>query len=183
MTVALRADAPAGDILYVMQHLRDLDRIEASATSWSDEPVEWAAITIAGGRFQWVAYLDEVPVAVLGAAPTWPGNWFAWCLGTADFPHVALTLSRHVKNFMLPALLNAGMLRMTAYAYADYEGAHRWLAFLGGKPEATLENWGKNGETFVSYVWLREAPKPMERTAMAHDAEASAWASSTPSRR
>jgi len=156
MTVTLRADPPSYDILYVMQNLRPLDRIEAASTSWSDDPVEWAATLLAAGEFQWVAYRDGIPVAVLGAAPAWPRVWSAWCMGTEDFPHVVRTITKHVKNFMVPALLNAGMVRMTAYAYEDYDATHRWLQFLGGKPEARLENWGKNGETFISYVWLRE---------------------------
>jgi hypothetical protein len=148
-----------------MQHLRDLDRQECSATHFSDDPLVWAEMIYRAGKFQWVAYHDGVPVAAIGAAPRWGHVWNAWCLGTDDFPRVAYSLSKHVKRVMLPAVIEAGMHRADTFALKDYDKACKWLEFLGAQREAELANWGKNGETFVSYVWLREPQlKTPERT-------------------
>lgn len=165
--VTILAEPPFADVLYVMRNLRDLDQIEASATSHSDDPEDWARLIAGAGPFQWGVYLNGTPVALTGAMQRWPGVWSGWCLGTADFPRVALSVTRLIKRVMLPALFDSGMLRADAYALQSYAVTHKWLNFLGAKAEAALENWGKNGETFVSYVWLREATKPAERTAAA----------------
>ena len=106
--------------------------------------------------------------------PRWPGVWNAYMLGTADFPQVALSVCKHARRFIIPAIFNSdGFQRMDAYAVADYCLAHRWLSWLGAQCEAPLANWGKNGETFLSFVWLREFAKSPERTAEASISEQS----------
>lgn len=166
-TTVILAEPYYTDIDYVMHRLRHYDHIEASATSHSDNPEDWARLIAGAGAFQWAAYWGEFPVAVFGAMERWPGVWSGWCLGTDNFPHVALSVSRFIKWVMVPALFDAGMNRLDAYALQDYAVTHRWLRMLGASPEVALENWGKNGETFVSYVWLREATKPTDRTTVA----------------
>ena len=143
-------------VLYILRNLRSFDQIEANAMSMSDDPIQWAAQIISSGPFQWVALYGEEPVATFGAVPRWPAVWSTWCLGTALFPHVALSVSRHIKRVMLPAVLMAGMQRADAFVVEDYQQAHRWMRTIGATREARLANWGKNGETFVSYIWLRE---------------------------
>lgn len=168
MTVSMVVEPPFQDVLYIMRNLRDLDRQEASATSFTDAPEEWAARLMGAGPFSWAFYYNGTPAAIVGAMPRWTGVWNAFCLGTADFPHVAFSATKHVRRFMLPAILATPEFRRgDAFALAEYREAHRWLRSLGAKYEAALENWGKNGETFYSFVWMREATKPTERTAVA----------------
>lgn len=165
-STSLMAAPPFEDILYIMQHLRPFDRVECDSTSFGEE-ASWAALVHNAGSYQWAAYVDGLPVAIFGAAARWPGSWSCWCLGTADFPKVALLLARHIRRVAVPALFDAGMQRMDCYALADYPEAHKWCRFLGGTAEATLVKWGKNGETFIQYCWLRDGTKPLERTAKA----------------
>ena len=166
--IEFRLDPSYGDLLQIMSNLRPLDRIEAGAMSFHDTPEGWAGAIVAAGGLQWGVYLDNQPVVTIGAVPRWQNVWSAWCLGTADFPKVALSVSRHAKKVMLPAVIRLGMVRADAFVLDDYDAAHKWLRVIGALPEATLANWGKNGETFVSYVWLREAAlKTLERTASA----------------
>ena len=167
--IRILPEPPAADILYIMQNLRDLDWLECSATSYSENPEEWAARIIAAGPFQWGVYLNGTPVCSIGATPRWPGNWNAWCLGTAEFSRVALSVTKHIRRFMIPAVTStADFQRADAWAVGDYATAHKWLGrALGATHEAALANWGKNGETFHTFVWLREATKPTVRTAVA----------------
>ena len=141
------------------QNLRARDRAELFATEWSDDPAVLAEHAANSGAFRWGCYLDGRPVAMIGAAPRWPGVWTAWAWGTDDWPRVVLTLTRHVRRFMLPALLRAGAHRVDAWALAEHEDARRWLERCGAKPVNHLVGWGRNRETFVVHVWTRHGAK------------------------
>lgn len=156
MTVYLKAEPPYEDVLFVAQNMRERDKDEIYATQWTDSPEELAHNAMHSGAFRWGVYADGVPVAMIGAAPRWPGVWTAWAFGTRDWKHVALTITRHVKRFMFPALLNHGAHRVDAYALESHTEANKWLKALGATPGKPLAEWGKNGETFVCYSWLRQ---------------------------
>lgn len=159
MKVELKSEPTFAACHRVACNLRDRDRKELFATSWRNDPAELARDATMTGAFRWAAYLDGTPVALIGAMPRWPGVWSAWAYGTDDWHHVVGALSRHVRRFMLPALFNAGAHRVDAFALAEHEDARKWLSFLGAEQQNTLDKWGKNGETFVCYVWTREKTK------------------------
>ncbi len=154
--VELRRHAPLADLVFILSNLRPLDRLEVAATSFSEDPMRQAKFLQHMGDFQWTAYWGDTPVATVGAIDRWPGCWNMWCVATEDMPRVVLSVTRHMMRTMLPAMTELGMRRCDSQALADYETTHRWLEFMGARRESTLENWGKNGETFVSYVWLRD---------------------------
>lgn len=140
-------------------NLRERDKAELFATRWSNSPAELAQTAVHTGAFRWSACLDGTPEALIGAMPRWPGVWSAWAYGTDEWPRVVGALTRHVRRFMLPALFNAGAHRVDAFALEEHEDARKWLSFLGAEENNTLDKWGKNGETFVCYVWTRENTK------------------------
>ncbi len=143
-------------MLHVARNMRERDREEIYATRYGEDPEEVARDTTMAGAFRWGAYLDGRPVAAIGAFPRWPNVWTAWAYGTDDWPRVVLTLSKHVRRFMMPALFRAGAIRVDACALSTHDDARKWLAAMGAKPQSTLANWGKNGQTFVYYVWTRK---------------------------
>lgn len=161
MKVDLRAEPTFQDMLHIARHLRERDREELFATRYGADPAQLAQDTLRTGGFRWAAYLDGEPVAALGAYPRWPNVWSAWAFGTDKWPHAAITLTRHVRRFMLPALYRSGAIRVDAMALASHTDARAWLEYLGAEPEKELAKWGKNGETFVSYVWTRERTKAL----------------------
>lgn len=154
--IDLRAEPPFQDMLDICRNLRERDREELFATRFGDDPADLANSAVASGGFRWGAYLDGRPVAAIGAQPRWPGVWTAWAYGTDDWPRVALTLTKHVRRFMLPALLRAGAHRVDAFALETHTDARRWLEMLGARPKNILAKWGRNGENFVCYVWTRK---------------------------
>lgn len=157
--VELRVEPDFLDCLRVAENLRESDRAELFATIFGDDPKTLATRAVASGGFRWGAYLDGEPVALIGAMPLWPRVWQAWAYGTDDWPKVALTLTRHVRNFMLPALLRSGAHRVQAASLGTHTSAHAWLKKLGARPECRLANYGKNGEDFVNFVWTRKTAK------------------------
>lgn len=157
--VELRAEPPFEDMLYIAQNLRERDREELFATRYGDDPADLARDALMSGAFRWAAYLDGRPVAAIGAFPRWPNVWSAWAYGTDEWPQVVLTLTKHARRFMMPAIYRSGAIRMDAMALSTHHDARRWLASLGAKPETTLANWGKSGQTFVCYVWTRKDTK------------------------
>lgn len=157
--VELRAEPPYEDVIGVVQNMRARDREEIYATRFGEDPDEVARDVIASGAFRWGAYLDGKCVALIGAHPRWPNVWTAWAFGTDDWNRVVLTLSKHVRRFMIPALYRAGAVRVDAMALATHMDARLWLTAMGAEPEKPLANWGKNGQTFVCYVWTRQAAK------------------------
>lgn len=154
MTVRL-GDRDLGALLYITRRLRPRDREEIFANRWADDPDQLAMDTFNAGDFQWIAYKDTIPVASIGAAPLWPGVWSVWAYGTDGWPRVVLALTKHVRRFMIPGLLNAGAKRAHCFALETHDDARRWLTALGAEAEAVLDNYGKDGQAFVCYSWRR----------------------------
>ena len=96
---------------------------------------------------------DGVPVASIGALPSWPGVWSAWAYGTDDWNKVALTLTKHVVRHMIPSLERFGAHRVQCHAMEKHTQACRWLERLGAKADARLDNYGRHGQSFVLYSW------------------------------
>jgi hypothetical protein len=163
VTVTLR-DVTPESILYIAQNLRERDRREVFATMWTDEPEELAQKTLMCGDFQWVVWKDDVPVASIGAYPLWPGVWGLWAFGTDRWNEVVRTLTKHIRRFMLPAILNAGAHRGQCHAMVEHVQARRWMKTLGAEEQAFLPGYGKNGEDFVVCVWDRDRTLSRVRT-------------------
>lgn len=159
--VELRAAPPFEDMLEITSNLRERDREEIFATQYGDDPAAVASTAVATGSFRWGAYLDGRPVAAIGAVPRWPNVWTAWAYGTDEWPRVVLSLTRHTRRFILPALYRAGAIRVDALALESHNDARAWLEYLGAEPHFTLENWGRDGQTFVHYVWTRKQTKDL----------------------
>lgn len=157
--VELRTEPPFEDMLLIAQNLRERDREELFATRYGDDPADLARDAIRTGAFRWGAYLDGRPVAAIGAFPRWPNVWSAWAYGTDEWPKVVLTLSKHVRRFMIPALYRAGAVRVDCCALETHYDARKWLTAMGAEAEITLDKWGKNGQSFVNYVWTRKHAK------------------------
>lgn len=157
MTVKLRALPSFDDILAVVRNMRECDREEIYATQWNDDPALFAERVYAVSGFCWVAWLDGRPAAVVGAAPERPNVYAAFAFGTDEWPRVVLSVTRHIRRFMIPALINAGCHRVSCASHAHHTEAHKWLERLGAEREAVHPGYGRGGETFFLYVWKRPA--------------------------
>jgi hypothetical protein len=157
--VTLRAEPSYEDTLKITRALRACDFEELNATNYDMSPEYLAHVACATGAFRWGAYVDGRPVALIGAVPRWPNVWSVWAYGTDEWDKVALTLTKHARRFILPALYRSGAVRGDCQALSTHTTARNWLEFLGADLEKELDGWGKNGETFISYVWSRKKMK------------------------
>jgi hypothetical protein len=148
---------------YICANLRERDRVEIFATRWGLDTDELALDTFNAGEFQWIAYKNSQPVAVVGATPMWPKVWSAFAYGTDRWPEVALSLTKLVKRVIIPTLEASGAHRVQCYAYEGHDDARQWLEALGASAENLIEDYGQNQERFVLYRWRQGAthvPKP-----------------------
>lgn len=165
MTVLLLEKDHAA-LLYIAENLRARDREEIYATRWGDDPEQLARDTFAAGDFQWIAWVDGVPVASIGAFPSWPGVWTCWAYGTDDWNKVAITLTKHVRRSMIPTLVEMGAHRVQCHALEKHIVARAWLESLGAEPEVRLDNYGRQGQTFVLYSWRQDTTRKGAECAM-----------------
>lgn len=141
------------EVLHVARNMREWDAKEIYATRWTDDPAEVAADCMAAGKFSWLAYAGDTPVAVVGAWPAHPGVWSVFMFATDDFNAVAFSLTKFIKRVMIPALVKTGAHRAECHSIEGHEVAHRWLEFLGAKAEEPRKFYGRNRETFICYAW------------------------------
>lgn len=146
------------DLLHIVRNMREWDRREIFATEWSDDPEKFTDKTLAyAGEFAWLAGTDR-PIAAIGAGACWPGMWRVWMFATDDFRQIGLGLTKFVRKVMIPALLgDPNFQRAECYSMVGHDTAHAWLKVLGAQQIGPpVERYGKNGEDFLIFRWLRE---------------------------
>lgn len=136
---------------FIVNRLRDKDREEAFCLSAADPYELLRQIVEEYGPNKFCASL-ELPICMFGAVNMWPGVWCGWALATDEFERIALPLTRHIKRTFIPSIIAQGCHRFEVYSLATHERSHRWLEVLGGRREATLKGYGRNGENFVVYA-------------------------------
>jgi len=142
-----------GAVRHVAKRMRASDREEIFATRWNDDidpflkDCEIAAAM--GGA--WVAHADE-PVAVIGVSEMHPHVWSAWMFATDKFDIVGRMVTKFTVRVIIPGMLRRRAHRVECRTIASHATAHHWLDFLGGRREATLKKFGKNGEDFFIYA-------------------------------
>lgn len=158
--LARRVIVPLDPILadHVGRHLRPSDRDEVAAMTPRGMTLQgvcaWQAVIAKIG----VAITHRgLPAACVGAVELRPGVFEVFMFGTDAWPNVAITATRWVRRMLIPALYLAGAHRAQAASLATHISAHRWLGYLGASIESEMPGFGGNGETFLQFVWLREA--------------------------
>jgi len=157
--VTIKREPSYEDMLQITRNLRGRDMEELSATSYSPTPEGFAHAAVSSGGFRWGTYVDGRPVGAGGAVPRWPNVWTVWAYGTDEFEKTILSATRQFRRFIIPALYRAGAVRVDCFALASHTDACAWLQYLGAEPDNKLDSWGKNGETFINYVWTRKKMK------------------------
>jgi hypothetical protein len=150
--------ATVSALRHIAQNLREIDRVELSCTSPTDNPAEYLPDRIfAYAKWAFVTR-DENRVALTawGLVPMYPGVGAAFAFGTADWGRALWTMTRHVRRVMIPLVLDHGYHRIECRALASRDDVSRWIALFGAEREAVLRSSGKRGEDFVLYRWLSD---------------------------
>jgi len=106
--------------------------------------------------FRWVFYNDGKPAALLGAMLQHRGVWNLFGMGTADWKSVWRLVTLVAKRDMMQAVLDAGAHRAQCMSPATHEDTHKWLRFLGATHEVEMPRFGRNGEDYIMFSWLKE---------------------------
>jgi hypothetical protein len=143
---------------YIAENLREQDRTELSATAVSDNLTSYLSEKImAHAEMAFVTFNERgVPMTAWGLVPQWPGVGSAFAFGTNDWGRALGAMTRNVRRFMIPFVLDNGYHRIECRALAHREDVGRWIALFGAKQEAVLRSSGRRGEDFVLYRWLSD---------------------------
>lgn len=154
---AVREKVTREAVEFIVANLRQRDREEIFALRWDDDEKKFVNELLPfAGAMTWAWWRDGVPVALQGAWPVRPGVWSCWAFGTQDWPRVVLSMTRHARRFIIPALLRARFHRAEAVALAAHTDSRRWIMALGAREEGFRRGFGRNGEDYVCYVWTPE---------------------------
>ena len=148
-------EARYADVVYVARNMRACDAEEIWPITIVKTPETLAFGTVSGVGYKFVVGSGGVPVATWGASPIRPGVVTVWMFATDRWPQVALTVTRHIRKELMPALIDAGYVRAECWSHANHHVAHKWLEILGAIREATVEDYGPNRVPYHCYSWTR----------------------------
>lgn len=139
--------------------MRDSDFREFSAVSWAKTRQQLTDIMVEiygnhpGGM---CAYAAGNPVAVGAMIEGRPNVMTLMFFATDTLADIALPLTRFIRSTVFPRYRDEGAHRIECISIDGYEEAHRWIEILGLKREAEFPAYGKNGETFHQFSWVRD---------------------------
>lgn len=147
------------DVLEIAQNMRPRDLQEFLAVSpfESDELALHLAKHYGDRQDTFCASHHGKPVAVGAMVEHRPGVVTLMFFATAEFPRIALALTRFIKNRLFPKYRANGVHRIECASLDGYAEVHRWIEILGLKHEATMRGYGRGGETFLQFAWVDDA--------------------------
>lgn len=152
-------NAEPADIYQVAYAMRETDFAEFSALSYANTREELATSLCDRLAFRpetIVAGLDE-PICVGVPYPVRPNVVSLLFFATDRFHEIGLPITRFIVRELFPKLKAAGVHRLETLALADNKVGRAWLETLGLRAEtAPLRGYGRDGEYFVQYSWVRE---------------------------
>lgn len=144
------------DILSVAMNMREDDRAEVMATSWTDDLFDFAIECVRSPGVKLVVRNDAgVPVCVGGVANHQPGVGQAWLVGTPDIGKMGLQVVTAAKGLFAAVMDNGGVHRLQAFSAATHTRAHRWLELMGFNEESRMPKFGKAGEEFIVFSMVK----------------------------
>lgn len=151
-------NATPAAVYAVAARMREHDRLELSAVLPFDHVPDIAlhlANTYGERDDVKVVYVEDRPVAVIGAVMTRPNSLALLMFATREITTIGLPLTRWLRREWLPRMAGAGVHRIEAASILGYPDMHRWLRSLGLKREALMKRFGKRGESFLLYAWCK----------------------------
>lgn len=107
-------------------------------------------------EWKFIAYLDDEPVLAFGLSVVHPTMCIAWAWGTKRKVRAFPEATRFMLETVKKQAIAGGIKRIQADSAEAHTNAHRWLKRLGAKVESEMPFFGKNGETFLKFVWINE---------------------------
>lgn len=151
--------ASIGALYDIALHMRERDFEECSALSFAEtrhELAEEIARSWSRSETTLICGTEELGgIAAFTYMPLRRGVWNMGLIATDKFDKIHLSLTRLIIKSIIPVLDNAGAHRVEAQSIAGYSSVHNWLKFLGLEEESVIKGYGKNGEDFVNFAYVR----------------------------
>lgn len=143
----------------VADHMRERDVAEFLAvSSCADRDALAFTLTARYGARDDTYLVTErgQPVAVGAMVQARPNVVTLMFFATDEFPQVAHALTRFIRRRLFPSYRERGIHRIECVSLAGYREVHRWIEALGLKLEATMPGYGRDGETYLQFAWVRD---------------------------
>jgi RimJ/RimL family protein N-acetyltransferase len=147
------------DASFVAANMRRQDFREISCLweAWDTRALGICAVETAVPGMVWSAWYEGQPAAAFGfsrASAFDPAHWQAWAFGTDRFTRCVPAITRHILD--LTASIARDCRRLQAITHEGHASAHRWIEALGAGREGRLRSYGRGGEDFYVYAWVRD---------------------------
>jgi hypothetical protein len=154
------ADITLERVSHVTARMRQADKDEIYATRWDDDPERLAKTVVSFDPTGFVVLADDgEPVSVFGVYQMWPGVFSVFMFATDRWNEVSVGMTKFVMRDMIPSVMSGAFVRAECRSLSTHTQAHRWLEMLGAYKESEQLCFGKNGETFFTYVWTKQPTK------------------------
>lgn len=156
--------ATRDDVYRAALNMRELDFAEFIAVAPVDTREALAELLADryGGRDDVLCgRSQDEPLCIGGAFEGRPNVMTMVFFATDEFPSIAVSVARFIRNQYLPRLFAAGVHRVEAISSAENAPAHMWMRMLGMTPETgRLHGYGKRGEAFIQFSKVQNVRSP-----------------------
>jgi len=143
----------------VARNMRADDVAEFMAVSFARNHAELADALVEryGGNGETYCFSqDDTPIGVGAMVEGRPNVITIMFFATDMFPAIAAPLAKFCKQRLFPRYRALGVHRIECIAIADQPKKRRWIELLDMKHEATFAGYGKNGEAFSQFAWVKQ---------------------------
>ncbi len=98
------------------------------------------------------------PIVIFTYSELRPGVLSFGMFATDDIQKISKQLTKWVISDIIETVVDDDYHRVEVESIHDYSPIHKWLRLLGFQEESTLHKYGKNGEDFKKFSWIREQP-------------------------
>lgn len=146
------------NVRFVAERMRDSDFREFSAVSHARTRKQLADVMVdlygdhPGGM---CVYSGGEPAAVGALIEGRPNVMTLMFFATEAMADIAIPLTRFIRNSVFPRYREDGVHRIECISIEGHDEAHRWIEILGLKREAVFRGYGKHGEAFHQFAWVK----------------------------
>ncbi|MCV0428033.1 MAG: hypothetical protein K5905_21465 [Roseibium sp.] len=136
---------------------QDFREIACLWKEWDTRALGICAVETSVPDMVWSVWYNGQPAAAYGfsrASAFDPDHWQAWAFGTEWFKRCVPLITRHL-NTLRPAI-ERDCRRLQVLTHKDHDIAHHWIETLGGQKEGVLRSFGRGGEDFFLYAWVKD---------------------------
>ena len=150
----IKEDPSLRAITHVVDNMRELDRIEITATLAEDYFLRHLPAYIETNAVRcWAATWHHETVAIFGVTLLWPGVGQLFCFGTDNWGRGLYSMTKFLKKNIYSEMQGLGLHRAECKAQTHRGDVYSWLTGLGAEVEGTLFQYGKDRSDFQIYAW------------------------------